>query len=753
MKHALRKYISPCGSALFMVVSTMAALIVLVTAMYMSVLSSRQVQYATFDQEQAYVTSTSVADVIAAYISDSDHSKSELVGKVLKLNEGESISTKGNGFASLSSTGTEEDTVLGGYTVDITRLKDEKYSGKTVHIFDIAVTASQNGIVETTHTYLRTTDPEKTNIEPIDRFFTATGYIPNDVIAGGGTFTETMYFDSEYTMFTKPKGFDSQALTLETDMICAGSAVFDHASGNPVCLDEPTIWYIGNNMYLKSQPDKFALGGQNGHTTDPKDENHGMIIVGGDLEMVTNDNFQIGENNKFTDVYVLGDCYLGNCKFYGNLYVKGNLIFTTSAWNEMGKEKGYGNFYVDGEVTALDGVVPHLNGLNYQGHTKEGEGAQAVFAEAKKYGKWKDIEDTDYTYTAEEITEMLNTKIGGSTYPKWIADTSNMEKEGNKPKTVDIEFKLGGENSVYTYVIDKDCKIGAIKSTGNYVNEATIIIDTGDADTVRTITLSANCADGESFSWCPETVLEGRNVNVLTVGKGTLVVDVPEGVRYQSTDQEFFGHIGWFYLLGGKEGTKDGQKYYYRADGFKLNDPDKDVIIPNKLIHDTCSSCAYEPTTNEKGETVYKCTNSDHYKELAENPTECVCKGYIDKSAVNSYVSANSIDMTYNGVSQTPNVNIWVISCSESADIQFGGDDVMNNLYFGYVYAPYMTYVDKGSGGGVKSIGGLIVSDYVITGYYRYMYCIPDKSIEDLVGDDWDSLPAYSSRTWRVHGV
>ena len=71
MKHALRKYLSPCGSALFMVVSTMAALTVLVTAMYMSVLSSRQVQYATFDQEQAYVTSTSVADIFTAYISDS----------------------------------------------------------------------------------------------------------------------------------------------------------------------------------------------------------------------------------------------------------------------------------------------------------------------------------------------------------------------------------------------------------------------------------------------------------------------------------------------------------------------------------------------------------------------------------------------------------------------------------------------------------------------------------------------------------
>ena len=86
MKHALRKYISPCGSALFMVVSTMAALIVLVTAMYMSVLSSRQVQFATFDQEQAYVTSSSIGDMVYTYICE--NTSSSLATAVSKLNKG-----------------------------------------------------------------------------------------------------------------------------------------------------------------------------------------------------------------------------------------------------------------------------------------------------------------------------------------------------------------------------------------------------------------------------------------------------------------------------------------------------------------------------------------------------------------------------------------------------------------------------------------------------------------------------------------
>ena len=84
-----------------MVVSTMAALTVLVTAMYMSVLSSRQVQYATFDQEQAYVTSTSVADIITASMADKSYRNTQMVKKINCLKVGESYSTGGNDFASL----------------------------------------------------------------------------------------------------------------------------------------------------------------------------------------------------------------------------------------------------------------------------------------------------------------------------------------------------------------------------------------------------------------------------------------------------------------------------------------------------------------------------------------------------------------------------------------------------------------------------------------------------------------------------
>ena len=144
MKHALRKYLSPCGSALFMVVSTMAALTVLVTAMYMSVLSSRQVQYATFDQEQAYVTSTSVADIFTAYISDSKNASTTIMKKIGTMKAGQTITTNGNDFAAFG--GTKEDSAIGAYTVDIKRLNNETISGVDWNVYDIAVTVQKNGI-------------------------------------------------------------------------------------------------------------------------------------------------------------------------------------------------------------------------------------------------------------------------------------------------------------------------------------------------------------------------------------------------------------------------------------------------------------------------------------------------------------------------------------------------------------------------------------------------------------------------------
>ena len=153
--------------------------------------------------------------------------------------------------------------------------------------------------------------------------------------------------------------------------------------------------------------------------------------------------------------------------------------------------RSLGKFYIDGEVKVAAGVVPHMNGKNYQGHTQPGEeGIQAVIAEVKKNGTWKSIQETDdrYTYSADEIGDMLDAAIGGSIYPNWRIKTDNFLTEPNGDfKVVDIHFDLGWESPSYVYTIDNDCVIGGIYSTGNTINAATIIIDTGDKGDVRNI--------------------------------------------------------------------------------------------------------------------------------------------------------------------------------------------------------------------------------------------------------------------------
>ena len=70
MAHSLRKYLSNRGSALFMVISTMTALMIACMAMYFSVLSSRTTQFATFFREQSYQSALSLNDMVLAGLMD-----------------------------------------------------------------------------------------------------------------------------------------------------------------------------------------------------------------------------------------------------------------------------------------------------------------------------------------------------------------------------------------------------------------------------------------------------------------------------------------------------------------------------------------------------------------------------------------------------------------------------------------------------------------------------------------------------------
>lgn len=758
MKHALRKYLSPCGSALFMVVSTMAALIVMVTAMYMSVLSSRQVQYATFDHEQTYVTSTSLSDMVYSYITNdilTTNGSDPVVSAMLSLNKGESVSTNGNDFKAFGGVN-DDDERIGAYDVTLTYV----YDVDGAPTFDIAVTVERNGVFETTHDFIIIEgDPQDINMRRIDNFFTSTGYLPSDIWITKVVSDSKMYFDNEYVKMTEHNwGNASADVEYNFDIVALGSLDIDvgNSLSNANKPDVPMEWMIGKDFTLSKNDFNIDLAG-----TSAK---HGRLIVGRDfyLSSATQNNL-----SSYTDVYVLGNAYLdATLNVQGNLYVKGNLVARNLPSSS--------NIYVNGSATDTNGNT-------------------------RSYGKWD----------VGNIPTELDQALSPSQWPAWSVQGG----------TDIINVSFDSNNVCY---IDKDGQL----SEGwvfNGANNHAIVIDTGENETdVRTITLSNNASifvteNGETkekkfFTWDPTS--EDRTY-VITVGKGSLVLNVPEDVVYQENTGVFIGNIGWFAALGGtieSNGKHDNKfsldmnapgnfmttvnnnGYLIGANDVKMWDPS----LPDaQNISNGC--CDYVPVTstitiNGKTETRshYTCVKHGGWYDIDNKETgkcseiesyhegkcDSLCIGRIDEVAFDSYYgnagsSAKSqlinFYKNFYGLSDSsaakyiyPNVNIFLASDSENAQIYFGGSEynynsnVSRTVYFGYIYAPYMTFAfsaDGAENGALRAMGGLVVSDIILKSGTGYMYAQPDISIPGLVGENWKALKSLSDKTWRIsHG-
>ena len=106
-----------------------------------------------------------------------------------------------------------------------------------------------------------------------------------------------------------------------------------------------------------------------------------------------------------------------------------------------------------------------------------------------------------------------------------------------------------------------------------------------------------------------------------------------------------------------------------------------------------------------------------------------------------------------------PTVNIFLVSCDESANIRLSvmedGSSVIQNSFFGYIYAPYMTfnaYRANQGGGMVRLLGGMTVSDYIIDDSMSMIACWPEKMPEDLMSDDCkkNKLDGLAGRGWKI---
>lgn len=895
-----------------MVVSTMAALIVLVTAMYMSVLSSRQVQYATFDQEQAYVSSTSMADAVVAMISNAKKGTpaatlAKNLGNVNSFKVGDHITASGKDLGAVSGG------IMDAYDICITRVEDEVIGSDTWFVYDIAVTAEQNGVSETTHTFIRT-KPADTNATPsVNRFFTATGYIPNDSMLTTGIYQTDLFYHSDYVKFSKMDSKDAQPdnLNIQCGVVCSGTLELDRDNINDINLNKPGEWVIGEDLVFTKWRSAFNLGGDVEGGSMIAAKKRGKVVVGGDLDSSksTNTYVAIGKDGKPTDlfvmgnvnckeqlsvngntyiggdfhsgrsavmngnVYIWGDCYLdNNFQMNGDLYVKGNIIVASDAmWLPI-----KGDIYVGGKIISQKaeetGDMSAYRSLFSGREQKDVDNNWVPTTDTpdkdnkvNELLRWSEPTLPEGGMTMEKVAEYITAKASDNTsYHKWSvygnATAVATPGVGNVPAAIDISFcsdslNVMKENDSGTYIhsstiksaiskslggmdaalkafepthvvtISEDCTIHKIYDYGRAANLGpivTLIIDTGDADTVRTINLQPNRdSDGDgvedTFTWrpifrSPDTVgglyeetstpvstVDGikwietedttnmNYINILTIGDGNLVINVgdftytasvdddddpttpdvnvtkTEPIVYESSEFEFFGHYAWFMFLGGGETTVNGKPAFTR--GAWAQDKAADI---RSHIHysDSCSgkecNIAGEGHTTEiyingKKKTVYNCAKHGPVFSLGDDSEpikdKCYCNGKLLKDTFPKY--------TYDGKTQQPNVNIFIVSMSESANFRAAVKDhndtlIEMNTFFGFYYAPYMTYIDNTGKGrtGVKHVGGMIVSDYIMSGDNEYVYARPDRDLMIMEDDDDNSKPqAAGLGDWRVSGV
>ncbi len=745
MTHTLRKYMSNRGSALFMVLSTMTALLMAVMAMYFSVVSSRSVQYAVFNQNQSYQSAVSIQDALVNWMSA--NSSSELAGKMMALPEGGTLTTNGNDFFALNPAGAnDEENQLGAYDVNITKVKPETIGGVTCTTFDVATTVSVGGVRETIHIYWHI-PPTKTQDSKVNSdIFASTGYVPNNADVASGMFETRSVFDNEFVNFGNGEG----EYKLYGDVFCGGSVEMNR--GNTVNLEDVLSFVVRDSFYINNVS-TFNLG---------KDGKRGKIYIGSDLHITG------GFNLNNVDIYVLGDVYWDggmNANGGSTLNVDGDFIYTGGA-----PDKGNLN-----RTLKINGKI-YTDGTERTDYNCE---------------KWPDAEAdaaVEYINTATASSEFGNWKIDDN-FPARAQDILFNSAAGEYEK--DIPFVAGSDKTCYTSIGD----IRDIDASGD-IRNYTIFIDTGDDEENKhylrvEANLDTNGDDvDDTFCWNPLGLTASGNanqkgINILVTGKGSLIIDIPKGVNYASSQYEKFMHYGWFLLLGGSTNPNGGYSLETRNSQNNVK----------KFIHekcpDGCADCTYDLKTlttkcTECGtyQKQVTCDRHNYHRTFCPNP-DCelnVNEPHKNKDGKYSELCANRIDRNYvrkcintNAILQAkyptdssgdyiyPNCNIFLVSCDESAAIYIADypvtdpstgselrvESIESNSYFGFVYAPYMTYKGYHSGetNTVRFCGGMVVSDYIFNDNSWYLNCYPDYMPSELGATG--SLP-HDSKAWKI---
>lgn len=802
MAHSLRRYLSNRGSALFMVISTMTALMVACMAMYFSVLSARTTQFATFFQQQSYQSAVSLNDMMRMGLMDGTFMSGDfdLLSVLSDMNEGDTITTGANGFTSFDSTLSGGDVAqMGSYSMDITRLPNEMVDGVDNMTFDIATTVINNGVADVMHTYVHIALTPDNEI-PSKEIFASTGFIDNSTYLDAGYYMTDVFFDTEFTVLSM---FNNQC-RFAGDLKAGGSMHIRGAFGQLTdgsdigATDKiygrynPVTWAIRDDLSMDwtglmpfKSGSKVYVGGDltlNGGGFDVDGAGTIDVYVFGDLTVPDS-----GIKTDKVNLYVGGNIYGAQIGTPASLHTNSNTSFAHTSWSNADKSK----------------IMRDLNRATT----------------TTTYRKWvindgdpdKGLDKTKGDYIPE-----LDVKSGTAQEMTIALNSSNMIQDGIPALTSVYTIAYPGSASD-DGTADFVGEAGIIKEvkgnfTGNMV-PLSVVIDTGDnEDNIMTLRVSGYLKDdgitpdpnGRVFKWFTQC---NTTCQIIVKGKGTLIIDVPEGVIYQDCDRQKFLHYTWFKLLGGTENTTTitavvsqtanpwgvsdnwGEKEVFYYDGTAISTNSSPTAV--SFIHTNCGKnnpkchCSYTCTDAKKksgakiecpehpgvfmqhvqcsvhGETKISdfCPKCDEYtlnqvEELKKSGFEKgACNNRLDKEAVNTYCASSGIALP-DGI--YPKCDIFLVSSEESSEIRLAndlaGNAIMHNGFYGFIYAPYMTFKAEGNSGsgGLRLCGGLIVSDYVINDFLSMANLYPTKMPDELMGESSERMTGLAAKSWKV---
>lgn len=786
MKRALLRLKGGKGSVLFFIIAIMTVMIVLASAVYYSTISARAQVEIKYGNEQSYQSAVSLNDLVTEYLNTK--TDDAFVDAIIALSPNKSLTTKGDGtdaFAELAGG-------LGDYKITVTKLSGDSGDEKqTIKVETEVLVNGETSTVTSIGEFTLVSKPYS-----FDRFFTSTGYAPNDVVMSGMTVTSTMYLDNEYSQIGSSQSGNS-GINIRAEVISAGTLSINNAPINSNG-DQTFDITTGNNLIMTYN------GGQGAMNL-----NGGRIRVGGNLIQGTSFNY-----TNDTDVYVVGDFISGrpsddsDCE----IYVNGDAAFFG---NETYKGKVYvnGDVYIDKEVKTGDkfpggitvgGNVYLCSGSSYYGAqktwikshgvddsrikdytdasirfvAKNGENDSAYNALRANMDKARGSNEQAYSYvwpsdsgTCESLTNVkakINEKVGNPEYTNWNMTKKFINDDGTytvdpinynfgNPSASELERFAGtgsNENQLIVsaekfgqYVVMGDMRITNGPWNGYNIVFDTTMPDGNDIDMY--VYLPANCymkKTPPANEWSSPTYSFSNKSEDKSKFNCFRWNNQPEGL-----------FDGWFSVLTKGKGSVifvigDGVTYFAQTRVFMGHYNLLKEVLPDAIAADG------------------KVTNTDKFSEakvsaiMRTTDTDARKQTLFKQNILDKYKNSGGIHN-----------NLFVVAINKNSDVNF---DMQYNTFCGFIYAPYMTFgAGKSTEGHFAMLGGLIVSDYEMPNTSRvYMATIPydyyDRYVDSTLtgtekedarfdymeklisnsGGEIGTLGSSSSRSWRKYG-